>query len=94
MKSAVAIANGTAMRMAMNAVSTEPTSIAPMPSTAVLVSMGSPMFQISPVMKENPKSEKISKPRYRRNAAMRASTTREKSAPAVIEPRNTRSTRV
>jgi hypothetical protein len=94
MKSAEAIANGIATKMAINAVTTEPTNIAPMPKTAVDVSSGFPMSHFEVVMNFNPKSEKISKPRYSKKAAIMVSTTREKSAHDATKPRNTRSTLV
>ena len=78
----------------MNAVSTEPTSIAPMPSTAVVGSSGLPMFHVDDVMNESPKSAKISKPRYSRNAAIRISITNENNAAVATNPLNTRSTLV
>ena len=94
MNNAEAIANGTAMMMAMVAVMTEPTNIAAIPNVAVDVSSGFRISHFDVVRNFRPKSEKISKPRYNKNAAIKIRTTSEDNAAVDTKPRNTLSTGV
>ena len=83
------MANGVAIRSAITAVMTEPTSIAPMPNDAVALSIPSPASHLTFVINPKPKSRKISKPRNNKNAPISARTINDIIAPPVMTPRKT-----